>query len=230
MTHPLAFVLAPAEALPPDGASTTALQEAQRYGPCRGFRLRLFSAGRARQRPLGELPPDGRLDGDGRRSADGCQTLCDAVVPGFAPERHWLGVYRAADAAASSWHGLDRFALTEARNETCWFYPTHDGAYFSWQRQLELTLAFGRVVDAAPDLLATPYDRSQVCVLWSLLADDSALTCVGLTYGRQRIDWALRQSTPAPEATWSRFAVDSAAEVSLVVSDRLTVLPSPSTG
>jgi hypothetical protein len=52
---------------------------------------------------------------------------------------------------------------------------------------------------------------------------------VGLTYGGQRIDWPRRSFTPEPMATWSRFCVDSTADVSLVVVECLTVFPEPTT-
>ena len=67
------------------------------------------------------------------------------------------------------------------------------------------------------------YERSQLALLWSLLADDESLTCVGLTYGGQRIEWDQRLGQPAPEARWSLFSVDTEAEVSLTVNARQAV-------
>jgi hypothetical protein len=31
---------------------------------------------------------------------------------------------------------LDRVPLSELSNSTCWFYPTHDGTFLSWERGL----------------------------------------------------------------------------------------------
>ena len=66
-------------------------------------------------------------------------------------------------------------------------------------------------------------------MLWSLLGDDASLTCVGLTYGDQRLDWPLRSLSPEPMATWGRFRVDSQADHSLVLEDCLTLFADPST-
>ena len=38
---------------------------------------------------------------------------------------------------------LDAFPLRDAENETCWFYPTEDGAYLSWENQRRLELLPG---------------------------------------------------------------------------------------
>jgi len=222
MTHPLLFVLAPGSALPSEPATLAALQAAQGHGPAGGFALRIFSAGRG-PADLTHLPVDGRLTGDERRSGDGTQLLCDAMLPLIEPQLHWLGIYRGDGEDSDQFHCLDRFALSEAGNETCWFYPTHDGTFLSWERGLRLTLSPGTVVDGSDELRRSAYDRGRVSVLWSLLGDDASLTCVGLTYGGQRIDWPLRSLTPEPMATWSRFCVDSTADVSLVVEECLTV-------
>jgi hypothetical protein len=62
-------------------------------------------------------------------------------------------------------------------------------------------------------------------VLWSLLGDNASLTCVGLTYAGQRLDWPLRSHHFEPLATWGRFRVDCQSDTSLVVEDCITVLP-----
>ena len=46
------------------------------------------------------------------------------------------------------------------------------------------------------------------------MADDLALTCVGLTYRRQRIEWPLRMGVEENLSTWTEFQVDSMAESS----------------
>ena len=233
MTPPLVFVIAPAAALPAGDCSAEALELAQRQGPRGGFALRLFSLGREpgielegaaatgpQQQPdLGQLPLDGRPAG---RS----QMICDATIPHLEPRSLWLGVYQAGGDDAGVHHCLDRFPLSEASNETCWFYPTHDGAFLSWERGLRLLLSPGGVADAPEALLQAPYDRGRLAVLWSLLGDDASLTCVGLTYGGLRIDFPLLQKQSEPMATWSRFRVDSQAEVNLEVLDSRSVFES----
>ena len=226
MTAPLIFVVAPTAALPTGLTSRAALVAAQARGPANGFSLRIFNRGN--QHPdLGLLPLDGNLTGDQRRSSDGTQLLCDAVVPRIEPSQHGLGIYQAETEQPDQLHCLDCFALSEASNATCWFYPTHDGSYLSWERGLKLSLAPGSVADCPPDLLDAAYERSRIAVLWSLLGDDASLTCVGLTYGGQRIDWPLRAIRPEPVATWGRFRVDTQADTSLVVEDCLSVFAEP---
>jgi len=226
MSDPLIFVLAPAAALPDSCASTAALQAAQLQGPAGGFALRIFSRADAHPDPA-RLPVDGRLTGDQRRSSDGTQLICDAVVPLVEPQHHWLGVYQVDPDDDQRMRCLDRFALSEASNDTCWFYPTHNGSFLSWERGMRLTLLPGMVVDCPEALAESPYERQLISVLWSLLGDDVSLTCVGLTYGGQRIIWPLRAVSPEPMATWSRFRVDNQAELSPVVEDSRTVFAEP---
>ena len=220
MTHPLVFVIAPEAALPPSGCTAGDLEQAQRQGPRGGFALRLYSLGRelAGGSPtpegldLGQLPLDGRPGG---RS----QQLCDATIPHLDPRSLWIGVYQSSADPAAGLQCLDCFPLSEASNETCWFYPTHDGAFLSWERGLRLQLAPGGVAEASDALFSEAYDRGRLAVLWSLLGDDASLTCVGLTYGGVRIVFPLLQIEPEPMVTWSRFQVDSQAEVNLEVLD-----------
>jgi hypothetical protein len=47
-----------------------------------------------------------------------------------------------------------------------------------------------------------------------LMADDEALTCVGLTYRRRRIEWQPRRCLPEPCATWASFSIDVMADPS----------------
>lgn len=225
MHAPFQFVLAPAAALPATDCGPAAIGAAQRLGLQKGSALRLFSTTGQRSWDLQDLPLDGSLTGASRRSGDGCQLICDAVIPQIDPDRLWLGVYRSSGQADAGLLCLDRFPLSQAINETCWFYPTHDGTFLSWTRALSLVLAPGTIADCPADLLTAPYDRERIRLLWSLLADDDQLTCVGLTYGGQRIEWTVLESTPEPQSIWSRFVVDSSAEVSLVVQDTRTLLP-----
>lgn len=233
MTTPLVFVIAPPAALPSGDCSVETLQLAQRQGPRGGFALRLFSLGRessaGMEGDLGSVPmqaPDlGLLPVDGR-PAGRRQVICDASIPHLEPRSLWIGVYQAGSADAGVQHCLDRFPLSEASNETCWFYPTHDGVFLSWERGLRLMLSPGGVADAPEALQNAPYNRSRLAVLWSLLGDDASLTCVGLTYGGRRIDFPLQQTLPEPMATWSRFRVDTQAEVNLEVLDSRSVFES----
>jgi len=220
------FVIAPDSQLPKGSTCLDALQKAQAAGPANGFALRIFSRGAA-YHDLALLPLDGRLTGEQRRNSDGTQLLCDAVVVQFQPQHHWLGVYGADPDDPSKLHCLDRMALSELTNDPCWFYPTHDGTFLSWQRDLGLSLQPGLIVDCPDSLSLEPYDRSRISVLWSLLGDDANLTCVGLTYGGQRLDWPLHSLRFEPSATWGRFRVDCQANPSLVVEDRLQVFPAP---
>ena len=220
MDHPLVFVIAPAACLPDGQVSWDALVSAQRQGPGGAFALRLFTAAGATAAALADLPWDGALEP--RSSGQPRRLICDAVVPQFDPRSHAIGVYqRSAD--PGTLHCLDRFPLMEASNETCWFYPTHDGVFLSWERALAVGLDPGVVVaDAQPDG-PTVYERSQLTLLWSLLADDVSLTCVGLTYGGQRIEWRQAHARPEPIATWSLFTVDTQADVALTVEASQTV-------
>lgn len=229
MTRSLMFVVAPAEALPDDTTTPSSLHAAQARGPSAGFALRLFSRGEGHP-DLSRLPVDGRLTGDQRRSAGGSQLICDATVPLLEPQHHWLGVYRGQGDGAESLQCLDRLPLSEASNATCWFYPTHDGLYLSWERGLRLSLMPGRLADAPGEQLDADYDRGRLAVLWSLLGDDASLTCVGLTYGGRRIDWPVRSIHPEPMATWGRFRLDSQADVSLMVEDCRTVFQETTSG
>lgn len=226
MNPPLIFVVASALELPDTATSVEVLRQVQAAGPSTGFALRVFSRG-AEHPDLGLLPVDGRLTGEQRRSSDGTQLLCDALVVRIEPRHHWLGVYQGTPEDPTCLQCLDRVALSELSNATCWFYPTHDGTFLSWERGLRLTLKPGSIVDCPEELSSTPYERSRMTVLWSLLGDDASLTCVGLTYGGQRLVWPLQTLSYDPMATWGRFRVDDQADESLVVEDCLTVFPAP---
>jgi hypothetical protein len=205
----LRFLLAPADALAADPLSSEDLAIVQGQGVTSAFALRIVVS-----HDLG-----GRF-----------QRVCDAITPRFEPERLWLGVYQASPANPSHWQRLDSFPLSEARNESCWFYPTHNGHYLSWQRQLQVNLAPGQVAETAQESAAATtedYSREAIALLWSLLADDTSLTCVGLTYASRRIDWPLSQSQWAPSASWCTFSVESSRDQPLIVHSRREVSPSP---
>jgi hypothetical protein len=196
---PLLFLLAPADALVEDHPTSAHLHALQSQGVTSAFALRIVVT-----QDLG-----GQL-----------KRVCDAITPRFEPERLWLGVYSPCPDQPDRWQRLDRFPLSEASNDTCWFYPTHDGKYLSWQRDLSVTLAPGQVAEPAPDLADLPtgdYSREQIALLWSLLADDTCLTCVGLTYAGRRIEWPLAERQWANAARWSEFSVDSTRDLPLIV-------------
>lgn len=155
--------------------------------------------------------------------------LCDALVVRIDPQHHWLGVYQGDPEDPTCLQRLDRVALSELSNATCWFYPTHEGTFLSWERGLRLSLQLGSIADCPEELSSAPYERSQISVLWSLLGDDASLTCVGLTYGSQRLEWPPQSLSSEPMATWGRFRVDSQADPSLVVEDCLTLFAASST-
>ena len=140
MNPPLIFVVAPALKLPDATTSHEVLQQAQAGGPSTGFALRIFNRG-SEHPDLGLLPVDGRLTGEQRHSIDGTQLLCDALVVRIEPRHHWLGVYQVDPEEPTYLRCLDRVALSELSNATCWFYPTHDGTFLSWERGLRLTTA-----------------------------------------------------------------------------------------
>jgi hypothetical protein len=220
MNHSLVFVIAPSACLPQGDASWDDLQTAQRQGPAGAFALRLFTAAGAAADELAQLPWEGSLEP--QSSGPPRRLICDAVVPQFDPRSNAIGVYQ-RNAEAGTYRCVDRFPLTEASNETCWFYPTHDGSFLSWERALSVGLEPGVVAAEAQAQSPTDYDRGQLKLLWSLLADDVSLTCVGLTYGGQRIEWARAHSRPEPMATWSLFTVDTQADVALTVEASQTV-------
>jgi len=198
----LRFLLAPAPLLAAELLSTAQLAQVQAEGVSAAFALRIVVT-----HDLG-----GRF-----------QRVCDAITPRFQPDHLWLGVYQPSAQEPEHLHRLDSFPLSEARNESCWFYPTHDGHDLSWQRELHVTLEPGRIAEPAPDASAAitnGYSREAIALLWSLLADDTTLTCVGLTYAGRRIDWPLRHSRWAASATWSSFSVDGSRETPLIVHSR----------
>ncbi len=228
MPSPLIFVLSPPAALPLAESSMQELQAAQGQGPRGAFALRLFTQDPQQPLDLAHLSVDGKLPADTPRQRYGCRRITDAVVPHFEPHQNWLGIYQATAEDAAVLRCLDRLPLREANNETCWFYPTQDGHYLSWERGVRITLSPGRIAEGPDTLPPGSYERSKISVLWSLLGDDASLRCVGLTYEGQRIEWPLVAMTPEAVATWSSFCVDSQADVSPVITDTRTVFATDS--
>lgn len=177
-------------------------------------------------------PPAASSAAEPSPAAERRRLICDAVVPHLDPHAHWIGVYAlegeprdpappAALAAGShpcrtlaisSVRCLDRFPLREADNETCWFYPTDDGTFLAWENQRRVQTLPGYLPERPVQAEPVAFQRSDLRVLWSLMADDLALTCVGLTCRGRRIEWPIASSDPEPFATWTAFQVDSSAE------------------
>ena len=218
MEQALVFILAPAADLPDGSTDWEALQQVQRRGIVGGTALRLFRLEADRPIDLDQLPLEGEISGARDRQAEGCQIICDAIVPHLDVKTLWLGIYARSDGTANDQEAqlqpVDRFALREAENETCWFYPTETGSYLSWESERLLELMPGHVVESDQSSTAADYRRSDVHVLWSLMADDEALTCVGLTYRRRRIEWKACFCRAEPCATWSSFSIDVMADPS----------------
>jgi hypothetical protein len=57
------------------------------------------------------------------------------------------------------------------------------------------------------------------------MADDQALTCVGLTFAGRRIEWTTVAAAPEPFATWTSFEVDTMADESYREISSITVFP-----
>jgi len=162
--------------------------------------------------------------------------ICDATVPHLEPRSRWLAVYELSGAAAVAVSGhpalqmeieacrcLDRFPLREAANETCWFYPTENGRYLCWENQRQLQSLPGFLPDQPVEAKPVSYDRQDVHVLWSLMADDQALTCVGLTYQGRQIEWSTTPTKSENWATWTSFEVDTMADEAYKEITTLTV-------
>ena len=241
MATALVFVLAPEDLLPADGASWTDLLHAQALGLRSGITLRIFSVPSDQDASLETLIGQGSADIRGLNplGPNHGRTLCDALVPHIDPRVLGLGVYALSDCpvdAASnqasdepgveppihpssglpirSIRCLDRFALRDAENETCWFYPTDSGRYLSWENRRRLRTEPGFLPEIPRQEGSSDYRRDDIHVLWSLMADDRALTCVGLTYARRRIEWPLLRSEAEECATWGSFRIDPMAEQS----------------
>lgn len=217
MSASLAFVLAPESGLPPDGPTDwDQLLLAQRHGIREAAAFRLYALPEAGLPALTEpglgleaLPFNGTIP-EGLPQAAAAQLYCDAVIPRFDPPQLWLAVYALEDDRTKA-VALDRFPLHQAENEACWFYPTDDGTYLCWERAEAITLAPGFIADPSCCPSPSDYRRSCLHLLWSLMADDPDLTCVGITYAGVRLEWPVLSDEPAAGASWTAFDVNSAA-------------------
>ena len=246
--HTLAFVLARSQELPGEGAGWPELVAAQERGLHRGRALRIFRMPEPWPGNLDELVSQGNASFQGEDplagAGQGRSLICDALVPELAVPGLWLGVYAlsgsawpagqrppaAAPLQVQAVQLLDRFALAEATNETCWFYPTDNGTYLSWENPQSLTLLPGWLPEQGLREAPIAYDRGEVHLLWSLMADDSQLTGVGLTYQRRRIDWSLLHRQADPSATWTCFTVDTMADPTYSERACINVFPDRAEG
>jgi len=164
--------------------------------------------------------------------------ICDTLIPCFEPESLWLGVYQVSGTKREDIDSfthpaqqlyieqiicLDKLSLMDVNNDTCWFYPTEDGEYLSWESQHSIELEPGYLADG--NLLDDPhqYERGHLNLLWSLMANDKDLTCVGLTYMNRRIEWPLQIIDKKRSANWTSFRADSLAENSYSEKSKITV-------
>jgi hypothetical protein len=245
MPSRLVFILAPRSALPHPGAGWQELVETQSQSLGSGIYLRLFPAQQDWRGSLDELIIEGKADVTGQNpfglgashsNGETNKLLCDSFIPYVEPKSLWLAVYK-VEGEPMDHHGaypsqsldisrvecLDQFPLREASNETCWFYPTEDGRYLSWEKRSRIMVQPGFLPDIQDQDEADNYQRSEIHLLWSLMADDQSLTCVGLTYKKRRIEWPLLKVEPEPFATWRSFRVDYSSEAGHVEESCITV-------
>ncbi|WP_157665306.1 hypothetical protein [Cyanobium sp. NIES-981] len=215
--HVPVFVLAPHGHLPPsDALHWPALVAAQAEGVRSARRLRIYPC-----------PPAGPSDLEGlvQQVRKGTPPFCNALVPGLEIGALSLGVYDLRGETPDERIGqppaalrnpaitcLDELPLAEVANEACWFYPTETGTYLACDTPEQVQQQPGYQPERSRTTDPLAYRRDQLRLLWSLLGGDEHLTCVGLTYGGQRIDWPVTSETPAAASSWTWFAVDSSSE------------------
>jgi len=164
--------------------------------------------------------------------------ICDTLIPRFDPEFLWLGVYQVSgtkrEDAESFGHPaqqlcieqitcLDKLSLSDVNNDTCWFYPTEDGEYLSWESVHSIAMEPGYLADDSILDDQHQYERGNLNLLWSLMAKDKDLTCVGLTYMNRRIEWPMQITDKKRSANWTSFRADSLVENSYSELSRITV-------
>jgi hypothetical protein len=118
---------------------------------------------------------------------------------------------------------LDKLSLLDVNNDTCWFYPTEDGEYLSWEAQHSIAMEPGYPADNSFLDDQHQYERCHLNLLWSLMAKDTDLTCVGLTYMNRRIEWPLQILDRKRSANWTSFRADSLAKNSYSERSQITV-------
>ena len=164
--------------------------------------------------------------------------ICDTLIPCFEPESLWLGIYQVRgtkrEDAESFVHPaqqlcieqitcLDKLSLSDVNNDTCWFYPTEDGEYLSWECQNSIAMEPGYLANDSVLDDQHQYERDHLNLLWSLMAKDTDLTCVGLTYMNRRIELPFHVLDKKRSAIWTSFVADSLAKNSYSELSKITV-------
>jgi hypothetical protein len=222
--HLPVFVIGPADQLPLEPSDWEALAAVQRQSMESGQRLRMFRVPEGTSGPISTLIDSEVTSG---------RPFCDALVPGFPVDSLSLGIYEAQGFLPDSASGhplaslrveairyLDQVRLQDVQNEACWFYPTEDGSYLCWNNPRKIRLLPGHLPDRPPTEDHFDYRGDRLRLLWSLMADDEHLTCVGLTYNHKRIEWPVESEEPHAACTWTWFEVDSTQERAYREMDR----------
>ena len=240
MVNSLLFVLAPAPGLPQGKVSWADLADAQARGLDQLLALRIFAcppdwsgsletlveAGLAHSGgvdPYGAAPPSQPLGQPRER-----RLRCDASVPLLDATSLYLGIYGQVEGSPEQIECLACLPFAAIENETCWFYPSENGRYLSWQSQRPRTFLPGRLPVGEPAHAAETFDPADLRLLWSLLADDPAMTCVGLTYQGRRIEWAIQPMALESEeaaSVWSWFELDDLSPEPWQRLDRIETSP-----
>ena len=244
MADSLLFLLAPAPGLPQGPIAWSDLADAQARGLEEVLALRIFACPAHWPGSLETLVEAGLAHSGGAdpfavgpAPQSGLQTpalsqerslRCDASVPLLDAASLCLGVYAQVGASPGHYQGLATLPLVAIENETCWFYPTENGRYLSWQSQRPRSFLPGRLPDAEASIPAESFDPAELRLLWSLLADDQAMTCVGLTYRGRRIEWPIQsrpmESQESP-SVWTWFELDDLSPQPWQRLDRIETSP-----
>ena len=240
MVNTLFFVLAPAPGLPQGKVNWADLADAQARGLDQLLALRIFACPPDWPGSLETLVEAG-LAQSGGADPYGASALgqpqgqprerrlrCDATVPLLDATSLCLGIYGQAEGSPEEIQCLACLPFAAIENETCWFYPTENGRYLSWQSQRSRTFLPGRLPVGEPAQAVEGFDPADLRLLWSLLADDPAMTCVGLTYRGRRIEWPIQpMALESLEAAsvWSWFELDDLSQAPWQRLDRIETSP-----
>ena len=240
MVNTLFFVLAPAPGLPQGKVNWADLADAQARGLDQLLALRIFACppdwpGSLETLVEAGLAHSGGADPYGASAMDQPQgqprerrLRCDATVPLLDATSLCLGIYGQAEGSPEEIQWLACLPFAAIENETCWFYPTENGRYLSWQSQRSRTFLPGRLPVGEPAQAIEGFDPADLRLLWSLLADDPAMTCVGLTYRGRRIEWPIQpMALESLEAAsvWTWFELDDLSQAPWQRLDRIETSP-----
>ncbi|MCX5942870.1 MAG: hypothetical protein NTU65_07290 [Cyanobacteria bacterium] len=240
MVNTLFFVLAPAPGLPQGKVNWADLADAQARGLDQLLALRIFACppdwpGSLETLVEAGLAHSGGADPYGASAMGQPQgqprerrLRCDATVPLLDATSLCLGIYGQAEGSPEEIQCLACLPFAAIENETCWFYPTENGRYLSWQSQRSRTFLPGRLPVGEPAQAVEGFDPADLRLLWSLLADDPAMTCVGLTYRGRRIEWplqALTVETQEAASVWTWFELDDLSSEPWQRLDRIETSP-----